>query len=176
MNITLSQNTTVARMKCLLSGLSYPRDSSNANHAGLIQEPLEKKGRWISHSAGPSSFWYASPSSHNLHNAAKPTMVCCERRIIQTPPLKFVPVPLFDWQVNGEFHPMSLSFIVAKHRGNLEAFEMFALGKRQAQWSECSNGFHMKRILPEYGFKATAHRTNRANRTVTSGAVQKVWF
>jgi hypothetical protein len=103
-------------------------------------------------------------------------MVCCERRIIQTPPLKFVPIPLFDWQVDGEFHPMSLSFIVAKHRGDLEAFEMFALGKRQAQWSECSIEFHMKGILPEYGFKATAHRTNRAKRTVTNGAVQKVWF
>jgi hypothetical protein len=56
-------------------------------------------------------------------------MVCCEWRIVQTPPLKFVPVPLFDWQVDGEFHPMSLSLIVTKQRGSSEAFVGLALGK-----------------------------------------------
>lgn len=87
-----------------------------------------EEGKLISVIQRAHLFLYASPSSQNLHDATKPTMVCCERRVIQTPPLKIIPVPLFNGQVDGEFHPMSLSFIVAKHGGDLKAFETFASG------------------------------------------------
>jgi hypothetical protein len=64
---------------------------------------------------------YSMAPRRYLQDTTKPTMVCCKRRIVQTPPLKVIPIPLGYWQVNGEFHPMALSLIVAKQRRCLEA-------------------------------------------------------
>lgn len=48
-------------------------------------------------------------------------MVSCQRGIIKAPPFEVVEVPLRDWKMSGDLHPMSLGFEVAVHRGRLKA-------------------------------------------------------
>lgn len=47
-------------------------------------------------------------------------MVGCQGRIIKSPVLKVVEVPLRDRKMVGDFHPMSLGFKVSVHGGFAE--------------------------------------------------------
>lgn len=70
---------------------------------GVQSEPF-----WIDEGANPSE---------------EPAMVGGQRRVVETPVLEIVKVPLGDGQVACDLHPMSLSLEVAVHRRRLIACE-----------------------------------------------------
>lgn len=49
-------------------------------------------------------------------------MVRCQWRVVKTPPFEVVEVPLRDWKMGGDFHPMSLCLEIAVHGRILKAW------------------------------------------------------
>ncbi len=60
---------------------------------------------------------YCSRFNSIQKNTMHKALVCCKRRVIKSPVPQIiicsVLVPLLDWSVNCDFHPMPLSFIVS---------------------------------------------------------------
>jgi hypothetical protein len=72
-----------------------------------------------------------------------------ERRIIQAPPLKVVKIPLSDWEMCGDLHPVALSFEVPVHRWRLKPLSMLsATSSLQAS----------PKSIPEYPHRPVVHR------------------
>src|ERR1700678_3541499 len=73
-------------------------------------------------------------------------MVCSQRRIVQSPPLEIVKVPLGDGQLSRDLHPVSLGFVVAVHGGILKS------------WKIVSWKIHHQSVrVPEYPQRPAAH-------------------
>src|SRR5690242_1556939 len=90
-------------------GSSSARDLSRANHSELMAEPLERL------------VLLAMNRRFDLHDAQNPAVVRREWRVVQTPPLQIVEVPLRYGQVFCDFHPMPLRLKVAMHGRRLVA-------------------------------------------------------
>lgn len=97
-------------MYTLRRGSSKRRDVSNSNHDGLMRDPL--------HSVFSNDGLYRFRHSHLSED---PTMVSCQWRVVEAPPLQVIEVPCRDRQMSGDFHPMSLCLEIAMHWRRLEA-------------------------------------------------------
>lgn len=93
-------------MNVLREGASVPREVWRANQEGFMAVPLRVLAglrRW--------------GGGGEVHFSEKPAVVCGERGVVETPPFKVVPVPVFDREVGGDFHPVTLGLEVAMHGG-----------------------------------------------------------
>ena len=79
-------------------------------------------------------------------------MVCCERRVVEPPPMQIVPVPLLDGELGRQFHPVPLGLEVSMHWRRLHP----CVRVRTATCSRAHNH------IPEYGPRPTAQRNRKA--------------
>jgi len=79
--------------------------------------------------------------------AHDPTVVGRERRVVKTPPLQVMKVPLRNREVCGDLHPVPLCFVVSEHGRPLEACAAWKL----ASVRDDAMALDRTRVTPEAG-------------------------